>query len=348
MRALAVLHVPIGPISGPCTPSCSPCQLVVPTPEPHVCIRTARFTAPVPSAGMDPSFGPEVQRALENGGVELRFNTEVVPDSFSVPSSLSAPIKLRVRSTKASSTAQASGAADGGAESELLCDLYMLAAGRDPNTKDLALARVGAAVDSRGALVVDRTLCAVEGRVWGAGDVLGPPSLASTGVQQATAAISQIFGTADSNSQGEDLRPSALVGNPFRYPVGIWTTPEMAYYGQSAQHARKVGIDVIEGVARYSDTLRGHVNRCKLGTLKLVIETRGGGVIGVFLHGDEACELVHYGMELVANERTVWDVRDTMFAAVTFHELFTIAADDAIRKLKESGSGAEVVARGLR
>lgn len=297
----------------------------------------ARSRRALPFAGMDPSFGPEVQRALENGGVELRFRTEVVPDSFSVPSSLSAPIKLRVRST-----------AGEGSESELACDLYMLAAGRDPNTKDLALERVGAAVDARGALVVDRTLCAVKGLVWGAGDVLGPPGLASTGVQQATAAISQIFSTADTSGNDEDLRPSALVGNPFRYPVGIWTTPEMAYYGQSAQHARKVGVDVVEGCAKYCDTLRGHVNRCKLGTLKLVVETRGGAVLGVFLHGDEACELVHYGMELVANERTVFDVRDTMFAAVTFHELFTIAADDAIRKLRESGSGAEVVARGLR
>lgn len=294
---------------------------------------------------MDASFGPEVQQSLEDGGVSLRFNTEVVPDSFVVPGSLSSPIRLRVRRTAQGGAAGAAFACEG---DELPCDLYMLAAGRDPNTRDLALEAVGATVSAGGALVVDRSLCAVEGRVWGAGDVLGPPSLASTGVQQATAAIGQIFNAADGEHEREDLRPSALVGNPFRYPVGIWTTPEMAYYGQSAQHARKVGIGVVEGVARYSDTLRGHVNRCKLGTLKLVVETRTGAVVGVFLFGEEACELVHYGMELVANERTVWDVRSTMFAAVTFHELFSIAAEDAIRQLCECGSGAEVVARGLR
>ena len=310
-------------------------------------VRGSSLDSALGKFGMDPSFGGEVLSSLLEGGVELRFNTEVVPGSFVVPSSLSAPIQLRVRSTKPTEPCDATDAC-----AELRCDCYMLAAGRDPNTAELALDRIGASVSSKGALVVDRTLCALPERVWGAGDVLGPPSLASTGVQQATAAVDEMFGARGTRSAmhagGADLRPAALVGNPFRYAVGIWTTPEMAYFGQSAQHAASMGIDAVEGLARYADTLRGHVNRCKFGTLKLIVETRTGAVIGVFLFGDEACELVHYGMELVANERTVFDVRDTMFAAVTFHELFTLAADDAIAKLAERGSGAEVVARGLR
>jgi pyruvate/2-oxoglutarate dehydrogenase complex dihydrolipoamide dehydrogenase (E3) component len=292
--------------------------------------------------GMDPQFGPEVQQALEASGIELRFNTEVEPGSFTVPSSLSAPIRLRLRPGSS-----APAPCNDGPET-LECDLYMLAAGRDANTQRLHLEAVGATTDKRGALVVDRNLCAVEGCVWGAGDVLGPPSLASTGVQQATAAIQSMFARTDQqsapNDDVADFRPSALIGSPFRYPVGVWTTPEMAYYGQSPRQAAAMGTDAVQGVARYADTLRGHVNRCRIGSLKLVVDARDGTIVGIFIFGDEACELVHYGMELVASERTVFDVRSTMFAAVTFHELFANAAEDAIAKLKERGSGAEVVA----
>lgn len=295
-------------------------------------VRGSSLNSALAKFGMDESFGPEVLRALVSSGINLRFNTEVEPGSFVVPSSLSSPIKLRVRAGLCAEP------------DELECDMYMLAAGRDPNTAHLNLEAVGVKMDRRGALEVDRTLCALQGRVWGAGDVLGPPGLASTGVQQAMAAVEHIFGRPDGmRADTTDLRPSALVGSPFRYPVGIWTTPEMAYYGQNAVQAAASGFQVVEGVANYSDTLRGHVNRCKLGSLKLVVDFRAGTILGLFIFGDEACELVHFGMELVANERTVFDVRDTMFAAVTFHELFAIAAENAIAKLKERGSSAEIL-----
>lgn len=253
-------------------------------------VRGGSLDSALAKFGMDASFGPEVLRALVSSGIQLRFNTEVEPGSFVVPSSLSAPIRLRAR------------AGGCGEPEELECDVFMLAAGRDPNTAHLNLDAVGIKVDPRGALEVDRSLCALEGRVWGAGDVLGPPSLASTGVQQATAAVEHIFERADgARADASDLRPSALVGSPFRFPVGIWTSPEMAYYGQNAAQAAAAGFQVVEGVANYSDTLRGHVNRCKLGSLKLVVESRAGTILGIFIFGDEACELVHYGMEIVAN-----------------------------------------------
>mmetsp|Transcript_43346 Transcript_43346/g.107077 ORF Transcript_43346/g.107077 Transcript_43346/m.107077 type:complete len:549 (+) Transcript_43346:73-1719(+) len=305
-------------------------------------VRGSSLDSALEKFGFDAAFGPEVQEALLASGIKLRFDTEVVPGSFVVPGSLSAPVRMRLR-TKPD---LCSACAPPGDE-EVCCDLYMLAAGRDPNSASLNLGAVGATLDARGALAVDRQLCAVDGVVWGAGDVLGPPSLASTGIQQATAAIAAMFGTADMEGAGLDYRPAALVGNPYRYPVGIWTTPEISYFGQSPKQAARSGVDIVEGIARYTATLRGHVNRCTTGTLKLVVESRGGAVIGVFIFGDEACELIHYGMEIVNSGRTVFDVRDTCFAAVTYHELFTVAADDAIRKLGEQGSGAKIVARGL-
>ena len=39
----------------------------------------------------------------------------------------------------------------------------------------------------------------------------------------------------------------------------MWTTPECAYYGLTKEAAEKKGLDVEEGVAKYTDCLRGRV-----------------------------------------------------------------------------------------
>lgn len=59
--------------------------------------------------------------------------------------------------------------------------------GRTPNTGNLQLDKVGIDVDEYGGLIVDSDLrtTACGGNVYGAGDVLGRPFLASTGVAQA-------------------------------------------------------------------------------------------------------------------------------------------------------------------
>ena len=57
--------------------------------------------------------------------------------------------------------------------------------------------------------------------VYAAGDVIGAPALASTGVEQAKAAVGCMFGEADEDgARRKD-----------NFPVGVWTIPEIAYFG---------------------------------------------------------------------------------------------------------------------
>jgi pyruvate/2-oxoglutarate dehydrogenase complex dihydrolipoamide dehydrogenase (E3) component len=69
----------------------------------------------------------------------------------------------------------------------LKCDAYLAAVGRRSNIDDLNLTAAGIKADSYGGLVVDSKLCttASGGNIYGAGDVIGRPFLASTGVAQA-------------------------------------------------------------------------------------------------------------------------------------------------------------------
>ena len=41
-------------------------------------------------------------------------------------------------------------------------------------------------------------------------------------------------------------------------------------------------------------------------------------------------ELIHYGMELVNGGRTVVDLTSRLYAAVTFHEMYKLAAEDGL------------------
>jgi len=89
---------------------------------------------------------------------------------------------------------------------------------------------------------------------------------------------------------------------------------------------------VTEGMARYDQCLRGRVFSPE-GLVKLVFKTGDGTIVGVHLVGTDACELVHYGMDLVDQKVTIFKLIATLFTAVTFHELFKEAALDGNSKL---------------
>ena len=71
-------------------------------------------------------------------------------------------------------------------------------------------------------------------------ELLGPPGLASTGVEQAKAAVAEMFG----EDRHSDHAATITKDN---FPVGVWTIPEMGYYGLTKEAAIKKGIDAEEG-----------------------------------------------------------------------------------------------------
>jgi len=97
--------------------------------------------------------------------------------------------------------------------------------------------------------------------------------------------------------------------------------------------AKKEGIDAQEGCVDYSSCLRGRVF-APVGLLKLVFRVDDGTILGVHILGEDACELVHYGMDLVTQGVSIFKVMTTCFTAVTFHELFKEAALDGNSKLE--------------
>lgn len=252
------------------------------------------------------------------------------------------------------------------------CPSDIAAVGRKPNTQSLNLAAAGIKVDEYGGILVDSELksTASGGNVYAAGDVVGRPFLASTGMAQGIAAIVSMFKpesvvteeekeapqsdsddeklAGDLSMSGSNFDPKSLASNPFAFPTGIWSSPEASYYGLSTQQCKEIGIDAGEGVALYAECLRGLVFSPN-GLLKLVFDKSNGRIMGVHICGDDACELIHYGMELVKSKRTIDDILGNLYSAVTFHEMYRIAAmagvDEAGARKRRAAAGRALAAR---
>lgn len=288
--------------------------------------------------GLDKDVAATLVADLIRSGIRILRGAQV--KDFEIPESPKAPIKLTLESNNGSPLS-------GNRVTELKCDAYLAAVGRKPNTGSLNLQAAGIQVDEYGGILVGPKLAttAPDGNVYAAGDVLGRPFLASTGVAQAKAALASMFGDETSRPEcdeddeacdnegvsaaGVSFDPASLASNPFAFPTAVWSSPEAAYFGLSSQQAKEMGIDSGEGIALYAECLRGRVFSPN-GLLKLVYNKKNGRIIGVHICGDDACELIHYGMELVKGQTTIEDLTTSMFSAVTYHEMYRIAAQAAL------------------
>lgn len=191
---------------------------------------------------------------------------------------------------------------------KLLC-----AAGRIANTKDLKLENIGLSLNEQGLISVDERLqTEVEG-IFAAGDVIGPPALASTSMEQGRRASCNAYGVSVGSM-------SQMI------PTGIYGIPELSSVGLSESAARKQYGDVIIGKAVFEEIARGQISGIQDGMLKIVCDANGEKVLGVMIVGEGATELVHIGqMALLANADVDIFV-ESIFNFPTLAEAYRVAA----------------------
>jgi hypothetical protein len=304
-----------------------------------------------------------LQADLQASGVRLMFESEVVgaepcikPDLNRGRRATSAQLKLEIIKTGDCNKKRPA----------IFTDMVLTATGRSAVTSGLGLKDAGVGLAPNGDICVDSQLQTSVPGVYAAGDAIGAPQLASTGIAQAESAIETICAKSSGDEcTALDMSPQALLSNAARYPIGIWTLPEVSFVGLTKEAAEKADLSVIEGVGRYSSSIRGHLHT--IGTpkegeylrprgsahnnqaaptaassvkeptapltgpaLKLVVERGSEVIVGVHVFGDDACELIHFGTTLVQGKKTLADTLALCYAAVTYHELYKLAALDAL------------------
>ncbi len=200
-------------------------------------------------------------------------------------------------------------------------DMLLYAAGRNGSTKELDLHKVNIEVDKRECIPVNSKYQTVVPNIYAVGDCIGFPALASTSMDQGRVAVAHIFGTKDL----ENIAPVL--------PYGIYSVPEISTAGMTEEEAKTKQISYCKGIAKYKDMPRGMIMGAEEGFLKLLFTKDDLIIRGVHIVGPLATELVHHGLELIEEEKTLMDVIGKVYNFPTYHDLYKYAAYDGLGNL---------------
>ena len=197
----------------------------------------------------------------------------------------------------------------------------LFAAGRAGNTEDLGLEDAGVATDDRGRVVVDERYQTNVPGIYAAGDVIGPPALASVSMEQGRVAACFAF----------DI-PFKKTVDPLA-PFGVYSIPEVAMVGHTSESAAAAGLDCESGRSPFEANARAAIQGGTDGMIKLVFQRDDAKLVGVHVLGESATELVHQGQAVISLGGTVdWFIHST-FNVPTLSEAYKYAAYDGLRRI---------------
>lgn len=201
----------------------------------------------------------------------------------------------------------------------LIGDRVLFAAGRVGDTDELNLKAAGLEPDERGRLWCDENHRTWAPHIYGVGDVVGFPALASVSMEQGRRAVCHAF------------------GRPFHgcahMPYGLYTIPEISMVGRNEEELTKDRVPYEVGMARFREIARGQILGDKLGLLKLLFHRESRQLLGVHCIGETATEIIHIGQTVMAFNGTIDYFRDTVFNYPTMAECYKVAAFDGLNKL---------------
>lgn len=175
---------------------------------------------------------------------------------------------------------------------QILGDKMLVALGRIANLESLNLSNAGLEAEPNGLLSVDESCQTAVPHIYGVGDVIGAPALASSSMEQGRRAVSHALGLP--------------VGSPPEtIPAGIYSIPEISSVGLTEAQARERHGAVTVGYARFDEVARGQIAGIQDGLLKMVADVDGRRIFGVQIVGEGATELIHLGQMALIQELNV-------------------------------------------
>lgn len=201
----------------------------------------------------------------------------------------------------------------------LEADKVLVALGRVASLDGLGLEALGLAPGPRGHLPVDPHGRTALEHVYAAGDVIGPPALAATSMEQGRRAMCHALGLPAGAG-------SATV------PVGIYTIPEMASVGLTEAEATERFGAALVGRAEHTELARAHIEDETEGLLKLVADESGTRLLGAHAVGEGSTELVHLAQLAMLGGLGVDAFVENAMNFPTRAEAYRIAALDLVEQ----------------
>ncbi|KGM53254.1 mercuric reductase [Lysobacter arseniciresistens ZS79] len=205
---------------------------------------------------------------------------------------------------------------------ELRADRLLIATGRSPNTRSLALENAGVTRDERGAIVVDRTMRTSAADIYAAGDCTSQPQFVYVAAAAGTRAAINMTG-------GDATLDLDTV------PAVVFTDPQVATVGYSEAEAHHDGIETDTRTLTLDNVPRALVNFDTHGFIKLVAEAGTGRLIGVQAVTPEAGEIIQTAALALRARMTVHDLADQLFPYLTMVEGLKLAAQTFVKDVKQ-------------
>jgi NAD(P) transhydrogenase len=203
-------------------------------------------------------------------------------------------------------------------------DLLLWANGRSGNTASLNLEAAGVTVNYRGQLEIDEDLRTAQPHIYGAGDVIGPPGLASASYDQGRFVGRNII------SGGTDHRLIREV------PTGIYTSPEISSLGRTEKELTEAKVPYEVGRAEFRSIARAQITGQTMGMLKILFHTETLEILGLHCFGSQAAEIIHIGQAIMAQpppNNSIEYFVDSTFNYPTMAEAYRVAALNGLNRL---------------
>ncbi|HJT18977.1 MAG TPA: Si-specific NAD(P)(+) transhydrogenase [Nitrospira sp.] len=204
----------------------------------------------------------------------------------------------------------------------------LVALGRQANAEDLNLEAAGLSLTEKGVLPVNRHCQTAVPHIYGVGDLIGPPGLASTAMEQGRRAACHALGLPEND------QPNII-------PVGLYTIPEMASVGLDEAAAGTRYRSIFVGRARFNEIARGQISGICDGLLKMVADPSGEYLLGVQIIGEGATELVHVGQMALRSGATIDSFIENIFNFPTLAEAYRVAALDIMGQRRARTTSAD-------
>lgn len=195
-----------------------------------------------------------------------------------------------------------------GKVSKLDADYALVSIGRRPRTQGIGCENIGLKLE-RGAIVTNEYGKTNVPGVWAAGDVNGKSMLAHTAYREGEVCINNILGKKDRINYNS-------------IPSVIYTNPEVASVGETAESCKAKGLDVkIDTVTlKYSGRYVAE-NEHGNGVVKIITDKAHNNIIGVHMYGTYASEIIYGAAMMVETEMRVTDVQKLVFPHPTVCEV---------------------------
>jgi len=213
--------------------------------------------------GMDFEIASKFKNIMEKQGIKFNLGKGVKDAKLS-----KASVSLTLQDSKTQK------------ETELICNIVLIAIGRKPYVEGLGLDRLGIELTGKGQIKVDHNFQTNVAGVFGIGDVIEGPMLAHKAEEDGVAAVEIMAGHAGHVDY-------SLV------PGIVYTAPEVATIGLTEEQLKDKGVSYTKGVFPFLANSRARATGHTDGMVKLLADKKTDKLLGAHIIGHEAGTMIH-------------------------------------------------------